>query len=128
MKPSREDYLGTIGLRLANNSIVALTGPRQVGKTTLARLYAATLKKEIHHFDLESPSDLARLVFHQGKRIGFEFKYSERPSTTKSMRVAIEDLRLDHLYVVHPGENSFPLDAGITETSLTDLLKTLKSP
>jgi hypothetical protein len=44
------------------------------------------------------------------------------------MCVAIEDLRLDHLYVVHPGENSFPLDAGITATNLTDLLKILKSP
>lgn len=43
--------------------MVALPGPRQAGKTTLARLLAAGLPDtEIHHFDLESPGDLARLA------------------------------------------------------------------
>ena len=30
-------------------------------------------------------AELDLLVFYQGKRLGFEFKYSERPSITKSM-------------------------------------------
>jgi hypothetical protein len=41
-------------------------------------------------------------------------KLSESPRTTKSMRTAIHDLRLDHLYVIHPGELRFALDDGIT--------------
>ena len=41
---------------------MALPGPRQVGKTTLARLYAESLEDQpVHRFDLESPADLARL-------------------------------------------------------------------
>ncbi len=52
------------------------------------------------------------------QRIGVEFKYSSAPSVTKSMRIALEDLKLDHIYVVHPGEEKFPLAKNITATGL----------
>lgn len=54
-------------------------------------------------------------------RIGVEFKYSSAPSITKSMRVAIDDLKLDHLFVVHPGIEHFPLSKKITAISLHDM-------
>ena len=57
----------------------------------------------------------------QEGRVGFEIKYTDTPKTTKSMRIAIEDLELDHLYVVYPGTPSFPLDASITALALKDL-------
>ena len=58
----RSAYLSAIGHRLADYPVVALPGPRQVGKTTLARLYAESRGDQpTHFFDLESPSDLARL-------------------------------------------------------------------
>jgi len=40
---------------------VAILGARQVGKTTLAASIAPTLSDRISRFDLENPSDLARL-------------------------------------------------------------------
>lgn len=46
---------------LENNRSVALLGPRQCGKTTLAREVAAA-HKETSYFDLENPTDLARLT------------------------------------------------------------------
>ena len=49
-----------------------------------------------------------------GKRIGFEMKLSESPRTTESMHIAMQDLRLDHLYVIHPGDLRFALDEKIT--------------
>ncbi|MFN6338102.1 MAG: hypothetical protein ACK41W_05150, partial [Cyanobacteriota bacterium] len=51
-----------------------------------------------------------------------------QPSTTKSMRVALEDLHLDHLYVVHPGAHRYPLDAAITAIPLPDLIEELQTP
>ena len=42
--------------------VVALLGPRQVGKTTLARQVAAAWRGPTVHFDLEDPRDLARLA------------------------------------------------------------------
>ena len=59
----RQGYLTKIQSRLRDNPVVALPGPRQAGKTTLARLLTnAFPDTEIHHFDLESPGDLARLA------------------------------------------------------------------
>jgi predicted AAA+ superfamily ATPase len=72
-----------------------------------------------------SGAELDLLLLHAGRRLGFEFKYSERPATTKSMRIAQQDLSLDHLYVVHPGEHTFPLDDTITAVTLPELLEIL---
>lgn len=56
-----------------------------------------------------------------GKRYGIEFKYSEKPKITPSMRIAQEDLQLEHLFVVFPGKEGFPLEKNITVISLHQL-------
>ena len=66
-------------------------------------------------------------LVHNGKRIGVEIKYSDGPSTTRSMRQALEDLSLDHLFVVYPGKEDYPLDKNITVTSLLSILTKLKA-
>lgn len=48
-----------------------------------------------------------------GKRIGVEVKRSSAPKLTASMRNAKSDLDLDHLLVVYPGPDRFPLAPGI---------------
>jgi predicted AAA+ superfamily ATPase len=55
----RADYELRVRQALVRNPIVSLLGPRQVGKTTLARTVARGRKATF--FDLENPSDLARL-------------------------------------------------------------------
>jgi predicted AAA+ superfamily ATPase len=72
-----------------------------------------------------SGAELDLLLFHEGRRLGFEFKFSERPATTKSMRIARQDLSLDHLYLVYPGAHDFPLDESITAISLPHVLDVL---
>jgi predicted AAA+ superfamily ATPase len=59
----RKSYLNEIIQALSDNPIVALLGPRQCGKTTLAhQLYEYTNLNPITYFDLENPVDLARLT------------------------------------------------------------------
>lgn len=72
-----------------------------------------------------SGAELDLLLFHEGRRLGFEFKFSEQPATTKSMRIARQDLSLDHLYLVYPGAHDFPLDESITAISLPHVLDVL---
>jgi len=55
----RDRYLGELRRGLELNPAVALLGPRQSGKTTLARALAEETGAE--YFDLESPTDSARL-------------------------------------------------------------------
>ena len=54
-------------------------------------------------------AELDLLIVKAGRRLGFEFKRSEAPALTPSMRSALKDLKLDRLEVVHAGQDSFDL-------------------
>jgi len=56
----REKFIAKISQAFAVNPIVAILGPRQCGKTTVAKMFAASQPGFVH-FDLEDPRDLARL-------------------------------------------------------------------
>ncbi|MEX0594898.1 MAG: ATP-binding protein [Candidatus Paceibacterota bacterium] len=53
--------LDEVGRLLTDFPAIVLVGPRQVGKTTLAKEIAQNLSKESVYLDLELPSDLAKL-------------------------------------------------------------------
>ena len=63
------------------------------------------------------------LISRGGVKYGFEFKFTEAPATTKSMRVAMTDLKLKRLFVVYPGTRRFELDDAIIALPLTGLLE-----
>lgn len=56
---ARTGLLGHIRAALARSPVVVLTGPRQAGKTTLAREFLS--EDSPNYFDLEDPLSLARL-------------------------------------------------------------------
>jgi hypothetical protein len=56
---TRRSALDAIQAALARNPIAVLTGPRQCGKTTLARELVP--EDSVNYFDLEDPASLARL-------------------------------------------------------------------
>ncbi len=53
----KREIFDLVHRRLAQFDSVALVGPRQVGKTTLARVIAAEAGQKMRYLDLESPSD-----------------------------------------------------------------------
>jgi predicted AAA+ superfamily ATPase len=67
-------------------------------------------------------AELDLLIVRGNTRIGFEIKRTGSPKVTPSMRHATEDLRLDHLDVIHAGEETFPMAAGIRAVALKNLL------
>lgn len=58
----RQAHLERLTAGFAEFPVVALLGPRQVGKTTLARQLATSWPGPVRHFDLEDPEDQARLA------------------------------------------------------------------
>ncbi len=60
-----------------------------------------------------SRAELDLMVLAKGKRWGFEIKYQDAPTITKSMRIAVQDLRLKRLWVVYPGKTGYPMDENI---------------
>ena len=71
-------------------------------------------------------AELDLLVVRGNRRLGFEFKYTGSPSVTRSMRIAIEDLKLDKLIVLHAGEYTFPLEKRIQAVAIGRVLQDVK--
>ncbi len=66
-------------------------------------------------------AELDLLVVRGNRRWGFEFKRTDAPRVTASMRIALEDLRLERLDVLHAGSHTFPLAERIRAVSLARL-------
>ncbi|MYK81193.1 MAG: AAA family ATPase, partial [Gammaproteobacteria bacterium] len=58
----RSEHVEVILGRLKSVQAVAILGPRQIGKTTLARQVARQAAGPVHWLDLENPADLNRLI------------------------------------------------------------------
>lgn len=67
-------------------------------------------------------AELDLLIIKGNKRIGFEFKYTDTPKTTKSMHIAMEALSLNELTVISPGDHNFPLTEKIRAVGLNAYL------
>ena len=65
--------------------------------------------------------ELDLLIFENGRRIGFEVKFSEAPNVTRAMHNVLRLLDLDHLFVVCPTRDAYPVDARITVLPVSDL-------
>ena len=59
-------------------------------------------------------AELDLLLLRQEQRYGFEIKLNEKPTISKSMRIAIDDLQLKHLYLIYGGNQRYQLDEQIT--------------
>lgn len=62
---------------------------------------------EYFFWSTQADAELDLLIFKNGKRYGFEFKYTDKPRLTKSMHIALQDLNLEQLTVISPGEHHF---------------------
>ncbi len=62
-----------------------------------------------------------------GRPYGFELKRTDAPKVTASMRIALEDLKLEHLFVIFPGARTYPLAERITALGLGLLEKKLRA-
>ena len=70
--------------------------------------------------------ELDLLVVRGRNRMGFEVKLTSSPVVTPSMRIAISDLKLQRLFVIHSGEKSFQLERNIQALALSRLHEDLK--
>ncbi|MBL7644806.1 MAG: ATP-binding protein [Candidatus Hydrogenedentes bacterium] len=56
-----------------------------------------------------------------GKNWAIEVKYADAPRMTKSMTSAMQDLELEHLWVVYPGDKTYRLAKNITVLPITKI-------
>lgn len=70
-------------------------------------------------------ASLDLFVIRGRQRLGFEIKRTSSPTLTKSMRVAVKDLSLQRLDVVHAGDETFPISKTVRAVALRRLLDDL---
>jgi hypothetical protein len=61
-----------------------------------------------------SGTEVDLFFIHHGRRYGIECKFSEAPKISKSMNQALASLNLAHLWILYPGEHSYPLSEHIS--------------
>ncbi len=70
-------------------------------------------ERNAYFWATHSRAELDLMVMAKGKRWGFEVKYQDAPIMTKSMRITMQDLKLERLWVVYPGPTGYPMDEKI---------------
>ena len=78
-------------------------------------------EKDSFFWATHAGAELDLLIARGSKKWGFEFKFTESPEMTKSMRIALHDLKLERLYIVYPGNQSVQLDEKIELVPLKHL-------
>ncbi len=71
-------------------------------------------------------AELDILVIRGRRRFGFELKRTSAPRLTPSIRTALEDLHLDRVDVIYPGEHTFPLAERVRAVALPRLYEDLE--
>jgi len=74
---------------------------------------------DLYFYATQAGAELDLLMVAGERRYGFEFKYADAPTMTRSMHIALRDLKLKQLWVIYPGSRSYPLHARVNALPLT---------
>ncbi|MCP4578502.1 MAG: ATP-binding protein [Deltaproteobacteria bacterium] len=113
-------YLRDSGLLhslLSLNDMYSLSSHPRVGASwegfALEQFLQALRPAQSYYWATHGSAGIDLFFLHRGQRHGVEVKFSEAPTITKSMKIALEDLRLDRLWVVYPGKHAYPVSEKI---------------
>ena len=116
---------GLLHTLLGLHEFAALEGHPKLGASwegfALEQVLRWTGDREAYFWATHAGAEVDLLVLRNGKRVGFEFKHSDAPTLTKSMHIALQDLGLEHLWVIYPGTLRYALTDRITALPLRDL-------
>jgi predicted AAA+ superfamily ATPase len=76
---------------------------------------------QAYYWATHGGAELDLIILHKGRRYGIEVKFSEAPKATPSMREAVRRLELEHLWIVYPGSQAYPVEAKITVQPLRSI-------
>jgi hypothetical protein len=108
---------GILHSLLGIRSEVELLGHPKMGASwegyVIEELLKALAPDEVYFWATHNGAELDLLILKDGHRIGIECKRVDAPRLTPAMRIAQEDLNLDHLVVIYPGDRPYPLAEGV---------------
>lgn len=76
-------------------------------------LHTKTDPLDCYFWSVQSGGEVDLLIVKGMEKRAFEFKYSNKPTVTKSMHIAMETLELDSFTIIIPGNSHYPLTENI---------------
>src|SRR5258708_490933 len=87
----------------------------------IEQVLAACGHEDAWFWATHSGAELDLLLFRHGKAWGLEFKVGDGPAMTKSLHIALEDLKLERAWIVHPGSKRYPVHEKVEALPLADV-------
>jgi predicted AAA+ superfamily ATPase len=119
---------GILHSLLQINTMTDLQGHPKMGSSwegfCLEQLIGGLKTRDVYFWATHAGAELDLLVTVEGNRYGFEFKYADAPGSNRSMRIAIKDIGLEHLWIIYPGRKKYDIDKGISVIPI-DLIRSL---
>jgi uncharacterized protein len=107
----------------------ALLGHPKLGASwegfALEQVLSVVGADEAFFWGTHSGAELDLLLMLGSKRYGVEFKCADAPVMTKSLHIALEDLKLERAWIVYPGPEDYPVHEQVRVCSLASVLKEL---
>jgi predicted AAA+ superfamily ATPase len=107
------------------STLAGLQGHPKIGASwegfALEHVIRVLRTRDAYFWATHAGAELDLMVTIAGRRHGFEFKYTDAPGRKRSMHIAIEDLGLEHLWVIYPGDQTYTLDDKITAIPMEEI-------
>jgi len=78
-------------------------------------------EREAYFYKTHAGAELDLLITRGNRRIGFEIKYLDHPTPTRSTHIVTNDLNLSQLYIIYPGELSYSIMDRVQVASIKSL-------
>ncbi len=120
---------GLLHTLLGIHDLAALRGHPKLGASwegfVVEEILGVAGERNAFFWATQSGAELDLLLLLGSRRIGVEVKFADAPRATKSMAIAAEDLGLEALYVVYPGDVRFRLNERAEALPLVDALSVI---
>ena len=87
----------------------------------LEQILAACGAEDTYYWATHNGAELDLVLFRRGKAWGVEFKVGDGPTMTKSLQIALGDLKLERAWIVHAGTKTYPVNERVDAIPLHKL-------
>jgi hypothetical protein len=92
----------------------------------LEQILSVAGAEQAYFWGTHAGAELDLLLLRRGRRYGVEFKASSAPQMTKSLHIALNDLKLERAWVVYPGTEAYALHERVQAVPIDGALNALR--
>lgn len=92
----------------------------------LEEIIAAVNPDDVYYWATHNGAEIDLVFFKDGCKYGVEIKRADAPVMTPSLRIALEDLKLERIMVIYPGDKRYELHKKISVIPFNKIISGMK--